>query len=181
MKISYYEDTNMAQAAAELSAFPIESRRLSSGSQPPFIIRFDASSLPVGQLVLSSATVPIMNYRIWRTCMYGLRLRPFRDYCRRRHLEEAENRRGKCGSRFTAFTQFNPDQIVEAIRLNNQTAPSGNVRVGDKNYITPTNNTIKEIRDFEKIPLFKGGVQNLYLGDVATVKDGADITAGYAL
>ncbi|MPT33664.1 MAG: efflux RND transporter permease subunit, partial [Flavobacterium sp.] len=43
------------------------------------------------------------------------------------------------------------------------------------------NNTIKEIKDFEKIPLFKGGVQDLYLGDVATVKDGADITAGYAL
>src|SRR5690606_35550482 len=34
---------------------------------------------------------------------------------------------------------------------------------------------------FEKIPLFKGGVQNLYLGDVATVKDGADVTTGYAL
>jgi multidrug efflux pump subunit AcrB len=44
------------------------------------------------------------------------------------------------------------------------------VRVGDKNYITPTNNTIKEIKDFEKIPIFKGGVQNLYLGDVASVK-----------
>ncbi|MGK9563782.1 efflux RND transporter permease subunit, partial [Salmonella enterica subsp. enterica] len=70
-----------------------------------------------------------------------------------------------------------PDQIVEAIRVNNQTAPSGNVRIGDKNYITPTNNTIKEVKDFENIPLFKGSVQNLKLGDVATVKDGADITA----
>jgi multidrug efflux pump subunit AcrB len=29
--------------------------------------------------------------------------------------------------------------------------------------------------------LFKGGVQNLYLRDVAVVKDGGDITAGYAL
>jgi multidrug efflux pump subunit AcrB len=49
--------------------------------------------------------------------------------------------------------------------------------MGDKNYITPTNNTIKEVKDFENIPLFKGSVQNLKLGDVATVKDGADITA----
>jgi multidrug efflux pump subunit AcrB len=74
-----------------------------------------------------------------------------------------------------------PDQIVEAIRLNNQTAPSGNVRIGDKNYLTPTNNTLKEVKDFEYIPLFKGTVQNLYLRDVATVTDGADVTAGYAL
>ncbi|RYG01730.1 MAG: efflux RND transporter permease subunit, partial [Chitinophagaceae bacterium] len=73
------------------------------------------------------------------------------------------------------------DQIVEAIRLNNQTAPSGNIRIGDKNYITPTNYTIKKVKDFESIPLFKGGVQNLQLRDVATIKDGADLVAGYAL
>jgi len=37
------------------------------------------------------------------------------------------------------------------------------------------------MKDFENIPIFKGGVQNLYLRDVATVNDDADITAGYAL
>ncbi len=61
-----------------------------------------------------------------------------------------------------------PHQIVEALRVNNQTTPSGNVRIGDKNYVTPANTTIKTIKDFENIPLYKGGVQNLYLKDVAT-------------
>src|ERR1700748_1966341 len=55
MKINFYPGTNMAQAAAEVSAF---SNRIQAsfppGSNPPFIIRFDASTLPVGQLVLSS-------------------------------------------------------------------------------------------------------------------------------
>lgn len=37
------------------------------------------------------------------------------------------------------------------------------------------------MKDFENIPLFKGSVQNLQLRDVATVKDGADLVAGYAL
>lgn len=74
-----------------------------------------------------------------------------------------------------------PDQLVEALRVNNQTSPSGNVRIGDHNYITPANTTIKTVKDFENIPLFKGGVENLYLRDVATVEDGADVTAGYAL
>jgi len=55
------------------------------------------------------------------------------------------------------------------------------VRIGDYNYLTPTNTTIKSIKDFEKIPLYKGGVQSLYLGDVATIEDGADVTVGYAL
>ncbi len=74
-----------------------------------------------------------------------------------------------------------PDQVVEAIRLNNQTAPAGNVRIGDINYLTPTNTTITTIKEFEDIPIYKGSVQNLYLRDIATVRDGADITAGYAL
>src|SRR5438034_1209477 len=40
------------------------------------------------------------------------------------------------------------DQLVQAIRINNQTSPSGNVRIGDYNYLTPTNTTIKTLKDF---------------------------------
>lgn len=183
MKVTYYEDTNMAQAAAELSAL---SNRIQAifppGSQPPFVIRFDASSLPVGQLVLSSKTktnnelqdLANVYVRASFTSIPGLLAPPpFGGSPRTIEINVDPD----------ALRSHNltPDQIVEALRLNNQTAPSGNVRIGDKNYLTPTNNTIKDIQDFAKIPLFKGGVQNLYLGDVATVKDGADITAGYAL
>lgn len=183
MKISYYEDTNMAQAAAEMSAL---SNRIQAafppGSQPPFIIRFDASSLPVGQLVLSSKTrsnnelqdLANVYVRASFTNIPGLLSPPpFGGSPRTIEINVDP-------ARLNSFN-LTPDQVVEAIRLNNQTAPSGNVRVGDKNYITPTNNTIHEIKDFEKIPIFKGGVQNLYLSDVATVKDGADVTNGYAL
>src|ERR1700712_907919 len=57
MKLTFYENTNMAQAAAEVTAYTNRAQAsFQSGSQPPFILRFDASTLPVGQLVLSSAT-----------------------------------------------------------------------------------------------------------------------------
>lgn len=183
MKLTYYEGTNMAQAAAELGAL---SNRIQAifppGSQPPFIIRFDASSLPVGQLVLSS---PIRSnnelqdlaniyVRASFTSIPGL-LAPAPFGGSPRTIEINVDPELLRSHNMTA------DQVVEAIRINNQTAPSGNVRIGDRNYITPTNNTIKTIDDFGNIPLFKGGVQNLYLRDVATVKDGADVTAGYAL
>ncbi|MBB6501638.1 efflux RND transporter permease subunit [Pedobacter cryoconitis] len=183
MKLTYYEGTNMAQAASELSALSNRAQAIfPPGSQPPFIIRFDASSLPIGQLVLSSPTrsnnelqdLANTYVRASFTAIPGLLApAPFG------------------GSPRTVEINVNPglmrshnltvEQIVSAISINNQTAPSGNVRIGNKNYITPTNYTIKEIKDFENIPLFKGGVQNLYLRDVATVKDGADVTNGYAL
>ncbi|MXN90627.1 MMPL family transporter [Flavobacterium sp. Sd200] len=183
MKVSYYEGTNMAQAAAELSAL---SNRIQAafppGSQPPFIIRFDASSLPVGQLVLSSKTrsnnelqdLANVYVRASFTSIPGLLSPPpFGGSPRTIEINVDP-------AQLTSHN-LTPDQIVEAIRLNNQTAPSGNVRVGDKTFITPTNNTIKDLKEFKDIPLFKGGVQNLSLGDIATVKDGADIATGYAL
>jgi multidrug efflux pump subunit AcrB len=183
MKVTYYEDTNMAQAAAELSAL---SNRIQAafppGSQPPFVIRFDASSLPVGQLVLSSKTrtnnelqdLANVYVRASFTSIPGL-LSPPPFGGSPRTIEV------NVDPAMLRAHNLTPDQIVEAIRVNNQTAPSGNVRIGDKNYLTPTNNTLKEIKDFESIPIFKGSVQNLSLRDVATIKDGADITNGYAL
>src|ERR1700740_2575647 len=55
IKVTFYEGTNMAQAAAEVTAYTNRAQAgFPQGSQPPFILRFDASTLPVGQLVLSS-------------------------------------------------------------------------------------------------------------------------------
>lgn len=183
MKINFYPGTNMAQAAAEVSAF---SNRIQAafppGSNPPFIIRFDASTLPVGQLVLSSdkrsnnELLDLANVyvRSTFTSIPGLVASPpFGGNVRTVVI--------KADPELLRQHNMTPDQLVEALRLNNQTSPSGNVRIGDLNYLTPANTTIRTVADFENIPLLKGGVQNLYLRDVATVEDGADITSGYAL
>ncbi|MGN7723621.1 efflux RND transporter permease subunit [Chitinophaga sp. 22620] len=183
MKLSFYPGTNMSQAAAEVSAFSNRAQAIfPPGSQPPFIVRFDVSTLPVGELVLSSEKrtnnelMDLANVyvRASFTSIPGLVAPPpFGGNIRTVVI--------KADPELLRAHQLTPDQLVEALRLNNQTAPSGNVRIGDKNYITPTNTIIRNIKDFENIPLFKGGVQNLYLRDVATVEDGADIAAGYAL
>jgi multidrug efflux pump subunit AcrB len=183
MKLTFYEGTNMSQAAAEVSAFSNRAQaNFPPGSQPPFIIRFDASTLPVGQLVLSSdkrSNNELLDFanvyvRSSFSSIPGLvSPAPFGGNQRTVVI--------KVDPQLLRSHNLTPDQIVEALRLNNQTSPSGNVRIGDKNIITPANTTIATIKDFEKIPLFKGGVQNLYLGDVATVEDGADVTTSYAL
>ncbi|WP_367913042.1 efflux RND transporter permease subunit [Leadbetterella sp. DM7] len=183
MKINFYPGTNMAQAAAELNSV---STRIQAtfppGSNPPFIIRFDASTLPVGQLVLSSdkrsnnELLDLANVyvRSTFTAIPGIvSSPPFGGNIRTIVIN--------ANPQLMRNYNLTPDQLVEALRLNNQTAPSGNIRIGDTHYITPTNTMIRNVKDFEDIPLFKGSVQNLYLRDVATVSDGADMTAGYAL
>ena len=183
LKVNFYPGTNMAQAAAEVSAVSNRAQVLfPPGSNPPFIIRFDASTLPVGELVLScdkrsnNELLDLANVYVRSsfTSIPGLlSAPPFGGNIRTVVI--------KADPELLRAHNLTPDQLVAAIRINNQSSPSGNVRIGDKNYITPMNTTIHTIKDFANIPLFKGGVQNLYLGDVATIEDGADVTVGYGL
>lgn len=183
IKITFYEGTNMAQAAAEVTSYSNRAQAsFPPGSQPPFIIRFDASTLPVGQLVLSSASrsnnelqdMANIYIRSGFTSVPGLvSSAPFGGNARTIVI--------KADPELLRAHNLTADQLVTALRLNNQSTPAGNVRIGNYNYLAPANTTIKAVKDFEDIPLHTGGVQNLYLKDVATVEDGADVTAGYVL
>ena len=183
MKLTFYQGTNMAQAAAEVTAFTNRAQAIfPQGSQPPFILRFDASTLPIGQLVLSSKVrsnnelMDLANVyvRASFTSIPGLvSPAPFGGNVRTVVI--------KVDPELLRVHHLTPDQVVEALRNNNQATPAGNVRIGDINYYTPANTTIRNIRDFGDIPIFKGTVENVYLRDIAAIEDGADITTGYAL
>src|SRR5256886_10035568 len=57
MKLVFHPDTNMSQAMAETIGYVNRARAfMPPGTVPPFITRFDAGSVAVGQLVFSSAT-----------------------------------------------------------------------------------------------------------------------------
>ena len=183
IKLTFYEGTNMAQAAAEVTSYSTRAQAsFPPGSQPPFILRFDASTLPVGQLVLSS---PIRSnnelqdlanvyVRAQFASVKGLvSPAPFGGNARTVVI--------KADPELLRQHNLTVDQLVQALDLNNQATPSGTVRIGNLNYFTPTNATIATVKDFENIPIFYNGVQNVYLRDVARVEDAADITAGYAL
>jgi multidrug efflux pump subunit AcrB len=183
LKLTFYENVNMAQAAAEVSAFANRAQAsFPPGSQPPFVIRFDASTLPVGELVLSSDVrsnnelLDLANVYVRSsfTSIPGLiSSAPFGGNVRSVVI--------KVDPEALRSHNLTSDQVVAALRVNNQTSPAGNVRIGDVNYITPANTTIKTIKDFGDIPLFKGNAANVYLKDVASIEDGADITVSYAL
>src|SRR5271167_4908023 len=57
LKLMFHEGTNMSQAMAETVGYVNRARAfMPPGTVPPFITRFDAGSVAVGQLVFSSAT-----------------------------------------------------------------------------------------------------------------------------
>src|SRR5213596_3238433 len=58
IKLQFYPGTDMAAAMAETVAYVNRARAfMPPGAVPPFITRFDAGSVPVGQLVFSSPTL----------------------------------------------------------------------------------------------------------------------------
>src|SRR5581483_8337101 len=55
LKISFYENTDMAEASANVALQVNRAMKFfPPGALPPQVVRFDASSLPVGELVFSS-------------------------------------------------------------------------------------------------------------------------------
>src|SRR5256885_12961874 len=57
IKLQFYPGTDMAQAMAETVSYANRARAfMPPGTVPPFVMRFDAGSVPVGNLVFSSDT-----------------------------------------------------------------------------------------------------------------------------
>ena len=145
----------MAQAAAEVTGFTNRAQAIfPPGSQPPFILRFDASTLPVGQLVLSSPNrsnnelMDLANVYIRSsfTSIPGLvSPAPFGGNVRTVVV--------KIDPQLLRSHNLTPDQVVEALRINNQATPAGNVRIGDYNYYTPANTTIKTLKTLGTYPV----------------------------
>jgi multidrug efflux pump subunit AcrB len=183
IKLSFYENTDMAEASAQVA---LQVNRASKffppGALPPQVIRFDASSLPVGQLVFSSKTKSLKEiYDLVAT-----RVRPL--FASVQGLSApppfgANSRSVVIRADPEKLRRYNisPDEVVEAVSKNNAMTPSGNLRIDSLMYITSVNSLENTVKDFEDIPLRTDGTSTVFIHDVARVEDASDVTVDFAL
>src|SRR5204863_3464429 len=77
--------------------------------------------------------------------------------------------------------RLSPDEVVFALNRATIVLPSGNVRTGDLIRIASTNATLGgNIQELLDAPLRMGTGPTVYLRDVGTITDTADIVVGYA-
>lgn len=183
IKLSFYENTDMAEASAEIALQVNRAMKFfPPGALPPQVIRFDASSLPVGQLVLSSKTKSLKEiYDLAAT-----RVRPMFGSVQGLSAPPpfgANSRSVVISVDPEKLSSYNisPDQIVEAIAKNNIMTPSGNLRVDSLMYVTTLNSLEDKVQDFGDIPITTNQGATLFLRDVASVADASDVTVDYAL
>jgi multidrug efflux pump subunit AcrB len=183
LKLSFYEGTEMGEASAQVALQVARSQAFfPPGALPPQVIRFDASSLPVGELVFTSKNtnlkdifdLAITRIRPLFAQVPGLTAPPpFGDNARSVLLNVSPEK--------LRMFNLSADDVVQAMVRNNAMTPSGNLRVDSIMYITSVNSLESKVQHFGDIPIKSNGSTTIYVRDVATVADGADITVDYAL
>jgi multidrug efflux pump subunit AcrB len=183
IKLQFHPGTNMAQAMAETVSYVNRARAfMPPGTVSPFVTRFDAGSVPVGNLVFSSDTrtvgeiqdAALNRVRPLFATLPGVSAPPPFGGSARTIVIHADP------DRLRAYS-MSPDEVVSALTTANTISPSGNVRIGDMMPIVPTNATIGNIKELESVPIRTGSAQTVFIRDIGTVEDSADIATGYAL
>ena len=183
IKVQFYPGTDMAQAAAEVANNISRAKAyMPEGTVPPQVIRFDASSVPVGQLVFSSTTRSLNEIQDFASS----RVRPMFS-----KIEGVSSPPPLGGNQRTIVIRLDPqrlrsynltpEEVIRAVGSTNQPSPAGNIRIGNRTLMTPVNSLIDKPGDFLDVPIRVGAGPTVFIRDIATVEDAADITVGYAL
>ncbi len=183
MKLFFHPDTDMAQAMAETVGYVNRARAfMPPGTVPPFIMRFDTGSVPVGYLVFSSTNPSRTIGEIQNEALY--RVRPMFAA-----LPGVSAPPPFGGNQRTVVIKVDPDRlrannlspeaVVAALSSGNTIAPSGTARIKDQMPIVPVNTMVKDPRELGNIPIRPGA--DVYLRDIGTIEDSTDIPVGYAL
>ncbi len=183
LKLSFYENVNMAEAQAQVALQVNRAMKFfPPGALPPQVVRYDASSLPVGQLVLSAPGRSLKE-------IYDLAATRIRPMFASVPGLSAPPPFGANSRSITVSVDPNkmrsydltPDQVVEALAKFNAMSPSGNLRINNTMFTTTINSLVKKSEEFGDIPIkTKNGV-SILVKDVARVADAADVTVDYAL
>ncbi len=173
-KIFFQPDVNLDLAIAQIVAATNAIRALlPPGINPPIVVQYNASSVPVLQISLSSDTLG--EQQLYDYGLYNLRQRlapipgvtfptPAGGKYRQIMVDIDPVKLQAKG--------LTPMDVVNAVNAQNLTLPSGTAKIGDTQYTVRTNATPTTIADLNDIPVkFVNGAM-VFVKDVGYVRDG---------
>src|SRR3974390_764229 len=132
LKLTFYPNTDMSQALAQTISYVNRARAfMPPGTVSPFVIRFDAGTVPVGYLVFSSESRTIGEIQdlalnrvrpVFATLPGLTSPPPFGGNQRTMVVTVSPDR-------LRAYT-LSPDEVAQAVNNGNLLQPAGNVRTG---------------------------------------------------
>src|SRR5437764_7113845 len=183
IKLAFHPGTDMSQALAQTISYVNRARAfMPPGTVSPFVIRYDAGTLPVGYLVFSSPSrtlgeiqdLALNRVRPVFATLPGVSSPPPFGGNQRTIVINVDPQK------LQAYG-LSPQSVVQALTSGNSIQPAGNADIGTAHTLVTTDSTVTQITDLLDIPLKLGPGASVYIRDVGSVADASDVLAGYAL
>ena len=173
LKVYFQPGTDIGGAIAQITSVNNSILRgAPPGMQPPGVIQFNASNVPVVQMTMSSKTVSEQEIADYSSNFIRVRLftipglstpGPFGGKQRQIIVALDQNRMVAKG--------FSPVDIVNALQASNVIVPAGTARIGEREYNVKLNSSPEAVEQFNQLPIGVFGGAPVTLGDVANVSD----------
>ena len=174
IKVFFHPGVNIGEAMAQIAAISsTEVHFMPPGTQPPFIIQYNASSVPVLQLGLSGEGLNEQQLNDLATTTIRVQLAT---------IEGAQEPYPYGGKQRAVMVDLNqaalqarglsPTDVVNAIAQQNVIAPSGTIKIGRYEDQVETNSAPLTIAGLNNLPIKSVHGTVVYLHDVAHVRDG---------
>jgi CzcA family heavy metal efflux pump len=175
VKIFFQPNVDIRLATAQVTSVSQTAiRQMPPGTQPPLVLNYSASTVPVVQLAFSSTSLSeqqVLDYsqnfaRPRLTTVYGAAV-PFSYGGKTRAVlidldPKAMQARG-----------LSAVDVQNAFVAQNQIAPAGNVKIGNFQYVVRLNNASDTIEGMNQLPVKTApGGGTIFLQDVGNVRDG---------
>ena len=173
-KIYFQPDVNIDLAIAQIVAGTNAIRALMPpGIQPPIVVQFNASSVPVLQISLSSDSLSeqqLYDFGIYRMRQQlapipGVTLPTPMGGKYRQIMVDIDPTK-------LVATGLTPLDVVNAVNAQNLTLPAGTAKIGTTQYAVLTNATPSSIPDLNDIPIKVVNGATVFVKDVGQVHDG---------
>jgi multidrug efflux pump subunit AcrB len=173
-KIYFQPDVNLDLAIAQIVSATNSIRALMPvGIQPPIVVQFNASSVPVLQISLSSDSLTeaqlydygIYNLRQRLAPIHGVTLPTPAGGKYRQIMVDIDPAK-------LLAKGLTPLDVVDAVNAQNLTLPSGTAKIGNTQFVVQTNAMPKTIDELNAIPIKYSNGATVFLRDIGFVRDG---------
>jgi multidrug efflux pump subunit AcrB len=173
-KVFFQPDVNLDLAISQIVSATNSIRALMpSGIQAPVVVQYNASSVPVLQIGLSSDTLneqQLYDYGIYRlrqqlAPIHGVTLPTPAGGKYRQIMVDIDPLKLQAKG-------LTPIDVVNAVNAQNLTLPSGTAKIGDTQYTVRTNAVPATIEDLNNIPVKFANGATVFVKDVGQVHDG---------
>jgi multidrug efflux pump subunit AcrB len=183
LRLTFHPGTNMSEALAQTISYVNRAHAfMPPGTVSPFVIRYDAGTLPVGYMVFSSPSRTLAELQdlalnrvrpVFATLPGVSSPPPFGGNQRTIVINVDPQKLQAYG--------LSPEKVVQALTSGNSIQPAGNADIGTTHTLVTTDSTVTQITDLLDIPLKLGSGASVYMRDIGSVADSSDLLAGYAL